>query len=81
MFIAANTRSHRLRRGMTQEGLAEVADLDLRFVQRIERGRTNLSVSALVALAAALGVAPSALFRAAKLPPSRPGRPRKHVET
>jgi DNA-binding XRE family transcriptional regulator len=76
-FIAANTRRWRLRRGMTQEGLAELADLDLRFVQRIERGTTNLSVSALIALADALKVEPTALFRVAKLTPARPGRPRK----
>jgi transcriptional regulator with XRE-family HTH domain len=81
-FIAANTRRWRLRRGLTQEALAEMADLDLRFIQRIERGTTNLSVSALVALAAALGIGPSRLFRAAKLTPPRPGRPRKqpHAE-
>jgi transcriptional regulator with XRE-family HTH domain len=76
-FIAANTRRWRLRRGLTQEGLAELADLDLRFIQRIERGSTNLSISVLVALADALEVNPTALFRAAKLDPARPGRPRK----
>jgi ribosome-binding protein aMBF1 (putative translation factor) len=76
-FIAANTRRWRLRRGLTQESLAERADLDLRFVQRIERGTTNLSVSALIALADALKVEPTALFREAKLTPARPGRPRK----
>jgi ribosome-binding protein aMBF1 (putative translation factor) len=76
-FIAANTRKLRLLRGMTQEGLAEMADLDLRFIQRIERGSTNLSVGALIALSDALGVRPANLFRAAKLTPPRPGRPRK----
>ena len=76
-FIAANTRSWRLRRGLTQEGLAEMADLDLRFIQRIERGTTNLSISVLIALADALDVNPTLLFRVAKLSPSRPGRPRK----
>jgi transcriptional regulator with XRE-family HTH domain len=64
---------------MTQEALAELADLDLRFIQRIERGSTNLSVSVLVALADALQVAPTALFREAKLTPPRPGRPRKQL--
>jgi transcriptional regulator with XRE-family HTH domain len=78
-FIAANTRKWRLRRGLTQEGLAEIADLDLRFIQRIERGTTNLSISVLVALAEALDVAPTALFREAKLTPPRPGRPRKQL--
>jgi transcriptional regulator with XRE-family HTH domain len=70
-------RRYRRRRGLTQEGLAESADLDLRFVQRIEHGSTNLSVSALVAIATALEVSPSALFKAAKLAPTKPGRPPK----
>jgi transcriptional regulator with XRE-family HTH domain len=70
-------RRYRRSRGLTQEGLAECADLDLRFVQRIEHGSTNLSVSALVAIATALEVSPSALFRAAKLAPTKPGRPPK----
>lgn len=78
-FIAANTRRWRLKRGLTQEALAEMADLDLRFVQRIERGTTNLSVSVLVSLSEALDVAPTALFREAKLIPARPGRPRKQA--
>ena len=55
-----------------------MADLDLRFIQRIERGSTNLSISVLVALADALGINPTLLFRAAKLDPARPGRPRKN---
>jgi transcriptional regulator with XRE-family HTH domain len=65
---------------MTQEGLAESADLDLRFIQRIERGSTNLSIGVLIALADALAIDPTILFRAAKLIPPRPGRPRKQVE-
>jgi transcriptional regulator with XRE-family HTH domain len=76
-FIAANTRRWRLRRGLTQEALAEIADLDLRFIQRIERGSTNLSVSVLISLADALALNPTQLFRAAKLEAARPGRPRK----
>ena len=78
-FIAANMRRYRLRRGLTQEALAEIADLDLRFLQRIERGTTNLSISVLIAIAEALQIAPTALFRVAKLGPSRPGRPRKSL--
>jgi transcriptional regulator with XRE-family HTH domain len=80
-FIAANVRAWRIQRGLTQEGLAESADLDLRFIQRIERGTTNLSMSVLVALADALSVPPTALLRAAKMSPSRPGRPRKQART
>jgi transcriptional regulator with XRE-family HTH domain len=62
---------------MTQEQLAEAADLDARFIQRIERAETNLSVSALVLLADALGVHPSELLRTATLVPSRTGRPKR----
>jgi transcriptional regulator with XRE-family HTH domain len=65
-----------MRAGLTQEKLAEAAGLDLRFLQRIERGRTNLSVAVLVALAEALGVSPGGLFRKAALPEARRGRPR-----
>ncbi len=74
-FIAANIYRVRTRVGMTQERLAEAADLDLRFLQRVERGRTNLSVLTLTALAAALDVPPSSLFRKAVLPDVRRGRP------
>jgi transcriptional regulator with XRE-family HTH domain len=80
-YIAANTRKYRLKRGLTQESLAEIADLDLRFIQRIERATTNLSVSVLISLAEALEVAPTALFRQAKLSPARPGRPRKEAKS
>ena len=53
--VAANLRRLRLRRGLTQEALAERAGLDLSYEQRVERGATNLSMSVLVALARALG--------------------------
>lgn len=73
--IAANVRRYRVQRGWTQARLAEHASLDLRYVQHVERGTTNLSVSVLVALSSALKVPPTALFRRAKLAPPRPGRP------
>jgi transcriptional regulator with XRE-family HTH domain len=77
-FIAANTRSFRLKRGLTQQSLAEAADLDLRFIQRIERGTTNLSVLVLVALSDALDVPATEFFKPAKLAPPKAGRPRKN---
>ena len=75
--IGANVRRLRLQRGLTQEALAELADLDLSYEQRVERGSTNLSLAVLVALARALGVAPSLLLRKARLPAVRRGRPTK----
>lgn len=74
-YIGANVRRGRERAGLTQEKLAEEAELDLRFVQRVERGKTNPSASVLVALADALGVTPGSLFKKAALPPAKAGRP------
>ena len=76
-YIGANVRRLRRKRGMTQEELAEAAELDLTFVQRIELAKTNLGVAALVTIADALEVPPGALFRKAALPEVKRGRPRK----
>ncbi|MDI1429617.1 helix-turn-helix domain-containing protein [Polyangium sorediatum] len=76
-YIGANVRRLRLSRGLTQERLAEAAGLDLRFLQRVERGQTNVGVAVVVALADALNVPPARLFRKAALPEAKPGRPRK----
>ena len=76
-YIAGNVVRARVRAGLTQEKLAELADLDLRFLQRVERGKTNLSVAVVVALADALGVSPGSLFKRATLPEVRRGRPPK----
>ncbi|MDI3284945.1 helix-turn-helix transcriptional regulator [Polyangium sp. 15x6] len=76
-YIGANVRRLRLSRGFTQEQLAEASELDLRFLQRVERGQTNVGVAVVVALADALGVPPAKLFRKATLPEAKPGRPRK----
>lgn len=74
--VGANVRAHRVRAGMTQEQLAEASEVDLRFLQRIERASANFSVRVLFLLADALGVHPGELLRAATLVPTRPGRPK-----
>jgi len=76
--IGANVHRLRLERRLTQKALAGAADLDLRFLQRVERGQTNLSVAVLVALAAVLRTPVPALFKPGRLAPARPGRPRAH---
>lgn len=74
-YVAANVVRLRQQKGMTQQRLAEAADIDLRHLQRIERANVNLSVAALLSLADALDVEPGALFLPADLPPPKPGRP------
>ncbi len=73
--IAANVRRLRTAQGLTQETLAELAGQDLSYLQRIERGATNLSVGVLFALSIALSVAPAHLLRKARLAVAKRGRP------
>ena len=74
-YIGANVYRARVRVGLTQERLAEKAELDLRFLQRVERGKTNLSIATLVSLADALDVTPGSLLKKAVLPEVQRGRP------
>jgi len=73
--VAANVRRIRERQGLSQEALAEQADLDVRAVQRVEQGKINFGVVVLVLLAAALGVSPARLLRPATLERRLRGRP------
>jgi transcriptional regulator with XRE-family HTH domain len=66
----------RVRRGLTQAELAEQADVELRFVQRVEQAKVNFGVVALVKLAQALEIAPAELLRPAELPRAKRGRPK-----
>jgi transcriptional regulator with XRE-family HTH domain len=74
--IAANVQTWRTRRALTQAQLAELAELDVRFLQRVEQGRINFGVVALIELAEALSVTPAALLRPAELAQAKRGRPR-----
>jgi transcriptional regulator with XRE-family HTH domain len=76
-YIAANVRRARERKNLTQESLAESASVDIRYLQRVERGTINLSIDVLSALSEALGVTPATLLRPAKLKPPKVGRPKK----
>jgi transcriptional regulator with XRE-family HTH domain len=60
--FGAGVRALRLRRGLTQEKLAELSELDQTYVSGIERGRRNLGVRNLFRIARALDVAGSALL-------------------
>lgn len=56
-----NVRRFREARKMTQEVLAEKAELDRTFISDVERGGRNLSIQSIVRIANALGVSASEL--------------------
>jgi len=53
--FGGNLRRERMARGLTQERLAELADLNPRTVQKIEAGDITILVPTLLRLRAALG--------------------------
>ncbi|MGW1720783.1 helix-turn-helix domain-containing protein [Streptomyces sp. NPDC002156] len=59
--LADNVKKFRRTAGLSQEGLAEAADLSLSTVRKAEQGG-HVSMDTLAALARALGVSTSALF-------------------
>ena len=62
-ILGENIRTHRRNMGWSQEKLAEKSDLHRNYIGDIERGEENVSVDALVRIAAALKVTLSALVR------------------
>ncbi len=63
-------RQLRAARGISQAELAHAAGLHPTYVSGIERGRRNVSLLNIVALAEALDVGPSELLRGLSLPGS-----------
>ena len=60
--FGAILRQHRQRLGITQEQLAEKADVSLGMIAKIESGTTGVRFPFIVQLAIALGVEPIELF-------------------
>ena len=56
-------RARRKKKRLSQERLAEKADLSTVFISRVERGKESPSVDSLVKIARALGVRPRELVR------------------
>lgn len=55
--FGANVRRERIARGLTQEKLAELVDLNIRSVQKIEAGRINVLVTTAMRIQKALNCA------------------------
>ena len=60
--FGSNVRRHRNNVAMTQERLAELAELNVRTVQKIEAGETNVLVTTVARIAAALKCRPDQLI-------------------
>lgn len=61
--FAANLRSARKARGLSQEALAHDANLHRTYIGSVERGERNVSIDNIERLARALGVEPADLMR------------------
>jgi transcriptional regulator with XRE-family HTH domain len=60
--FGANIRRERVRSGLTQEKLAELADLNVRTVQKIEAGSIVILLTTIVRIQTALGCEWADLF-------------------
>lgn len=72
---AAGTLGQRIKRyrnrlGISQEALADRADLHWTFVGQVERGQRNLSLHNLLKIAAGLDIDPAKLVQGLKPPPN-----------
>jgi len=68
-LFATNMRRIRLEKKLTQEKVAEAADLHPNYVSSVERGERNISIINIARIAVALGVGMEALV--AKAPPEK----------
>lgn len=53
--LGANVRRERTARGITQEKLAELADLNIRTIQKIESGELNVLITTMIRIQRGLG--------------------------
>lgn len=60
-LFATNMRRIRREKGLTQEQVAEAADLHPNYISSVERGERNISICNIARIADALGVGMEAL--------------------
>jgi transcriptional regulator with XRE-family HTH domain len=56
MELGKNIATYRLKKGLSQEKLAEKVDLSREYITRVERGQKNISLKKLFAIADCLEV-------------------------
>ena len=64
LIFARNVRLVRTHANLSQEAMADLAELDRAFVGTLERGTRNISIDNIERIAKALGEEPSELMRA-----------------
>ncbi|HPD60222.1 MAG TPA: helix-turn-helix transcriptional regulator [Thermodesulfobacteriota bacterium] len=62
VILGARIRKLRKEKGLSQEALAEKADLHYTFIGEVERGEKNISIVSLEKLTKALGISLTDLF-------------------
>lgn len=76
-LFGAQVRAFRTALGLTQEQLAERADMHWTFISGVERGLRDPRLTTIGKLARALGVTPDALMRPGGQPSRRLARRRR----
>lgn len=61
-LFGAKVKEYRIKKGLTQEMLAELAETEQKHISDVERGKSFLSSSLLEKIATALAVEPKDLF-------------------
>lgn len=62
MALGEEIRAVRKSQGLSQEALADMAEIDRSYIGGVERGEHNIAIMNLVKVAAALGIKVSALL-------------------
>jgi UDP-N-acetylglucosamine 1-carboxyvinyltransferase len=76
-LIGRRVAELRTARALTQEQLAERAEVSARYVQRVEAGTENLTIRTLIKMSNALRTSLEELLVAPTGPRARPGRPKR----
>ncbi|NCS99132.1 helix-turn-helix transcriptional regulator [Candidatus Parcubacteria bacterium] len=61
--LGENLKALRIKKNITQTGLAKTLDVDKSFISNIESGKTNPTLATITSLAQALGVLTNELLK------------------